>query len=354
MGLFDPYVMGPYSLSNRVVMAPMTRNRADDDGVPAPYAVDYYRQRAGAGLIVTEATQPSASGRGYAGTPGIHSQEQQDAWRPVADAVHEAGGHIFLQLMHTGRIGHSSLLPPGHTLVAPSAVRADETVTTAGGEAVPAETPRALTTDEVGGVIADFAAAAGRAVAAGMDGVEVHGANGYLPHQFLSHGTNLREDRYGGTPENRARFVVELCTAIAERVGPERTGLRLSPGGKFNDMRGLDDDETYLAVVDGLRPVGIAYLHVLRRRSNALHEQLRRRWTTTFVLNTGYMGSSDRDDLDAILEAGDADLVSVGRHFISNPDLVERWRRDLPLAPWDEDTFYTGGPHGLIDYPAAT
>lgn len=354
MDLFDPWVMGRFTLRNRVVMAPMTRNRADDEGVPAPYTAEYYRQRAGAGLIVSEATQPSAGGRGYAGTPGMHTDAQQAAWSEVADAVHAEGGVIFCQLMHTGRIGHTSLLPPPWTLVGPSAVPADVVMTTASGEEVPAEVPKELSEDEIAGVIEDFASAADRAVRAGLDGVELHGANGYLLHQFLSTGTNRRDDRYGGDPERRSRFVAEVTRAVAERIGPDRVGLRLSPGGKFNDMRGLDDDDTYLALVDQLTPLRIAYLHVLRRRSTPLHEELRRRWPTTFMLNTGYFGSSDKDELESILATGAADLVSVGRYFISNPDLVERWRTNVALAPWDEDTFYAGGPRGLIDYPAAT
>lgn len=354
MDLFDPWVMGPFTLRNRVVMAPMTRNRADDSGVLAPYSTEYYRQRAGAGLIVSEATQPTEGGRGYAGTPGIHSDEQEAAWRDVATAVHDEGGLIFCQLMHTGRIGHSSLLPDPWQLSAPSAVRAEMDVARADGVEVPAETPKAFTEQEIHEVIEGFASAAERAVRAGLDGVELHGANGYLLHQFLSHGTNVREDAYGGTPENRARFVAELTQAVAERIGPERLGLRLSPGGKFNDMRGLDDDETYLALADAINPLEIAYLHVLRRRSTPLHEELRRRWQTTFVMNTGFFGSSELEDLNEVLTSGAADLVSVGRLFISNPDLVERWRQGIPLAEWDESTFYTGGPRGLIDYPAAT
>lgn len=354
MGLFDPWVMGPFTLSNRVVMAPMTRNRADDRGVPSVHAAEYYRQRAGAGLIITEATQPSEGGRGYAGTPGIHTQDQQDAWASVADAVHAEGGLIFCQLMHTGRIGHTSLLPAPWTLVAPSAVRADMCVEDSTGTEVPAETPKELSVPEIHGVIEDYASAAARAVAAGMDGVELHGANGYLIHQFLSYGTNVRTDEYGGSPENRARFVAELTQAVADRIGPERLGLRLSPGGKFNDMRGMDDDETYLTLLELLDPMHIAYLHVLRRRSTPLHEELRRRWNTTFMLNTGYFGSSEKEELEMIIDSGEADLVSVGRHFISNPDLVARWQQGVPLSPWDEDTFFKGGDRGLIDYPAAT
>ncbi len=354
MSLFDPWTLGRITLANRVVMAPMTRNRAADDGVLPSYVAEYYGQRAGAGLIVTEGTQPSEGARGYAGTPGLHNDEQQAAWAEVADAVHAGGGSVFCQLMHTGRIGHSSLLPAPWDLVAPSAVTADVAVTDASGREVPAETPRALETDEIHDIVEVYARSAERAVEAGLDGVELHGANGYLPHQFLSSGTNLREDDYGGSPEKRARFVVEVLTAMAQRIGSDRVGLRLSPGGKFNDMQGLDDDETYLALLDGLDGLGLAYLHVLRRRSTPLHEELRRRWNTTFILNTGYFGSSDFEELDAIVAAGEADLVSVGRWFISNPDLVERWRQGVALSPWNEDTFYTPGPVGLTDYPAAT
>lgn len=352
--IFEPWVMGPFTLANRVAMAPMTRNRANDAGIPSPHAVEYYRQRAGAGLIISEATQPSASGRGYFGTPGIHSQEQQDVWSQVADAVHAHGGLIFCQLMHTGRIGHTSLLPDGATLVAPSAVRAEMDLARADGVEVPAEVPTALSIDGVHGVIDDFASAAERAIAAGMDGVELHGANGYLLHQFLAPVTNVRDDEYGGSPEGRSKFVVDLTREVALRIGRERVGLRISPGGRFNDMHDSDNDETYVALVDALAPLRIAYLHTLRRRSTPLHEQLRKAWPTTYMLNTGYQGSSDLDVLEEVLDAGAADVVSVGRHFISNPDLVERWRQGIALSPYDEDTFFTHGPEGLIDYPSAT
>jgi N-ethylmaleimide reductase len=354
MKIFEPVTMGRLTLKNRVAMAPMTRNRADDDGVLPEYVAEYYAQRAGAGLIITEGTQPSVGGRGYAGTPGLHSDEQQAAWKLVADRVHERGGRIFCQLMHTGRIGHASLLPEPWELVAPSAVRADLTVFTADGSEVPAETPRALEIHEIHEIIEAYADAAQRAVDAGLDGVELHAANGYLGHQFLSHGTNVREDEYGGTPENRARFVVEVLTAMANRIGADRVGVRLSPGGSFNDMRGMDDDETYISLVKQLDGLGLAYLHVLRRRSTPLHQQLHDLWKTTFILNTGYQGSSELADLNEIVATGESDLVSVGRLFISNPDLVSRWEKGLPLAEWNEDTFFTSGPAGLTDYPFAT
>jgi N-ethylmaleimide reductase len=224
----------------------------------------------------------------------------------------------------------------------------------ADGVEVPAEMPVALSIDGIHGVIDDFASAAERAIAAGMDGIELHGANGYLLHQFLATGTNIREDEYGGSPEGRSRFVVELATEIARRIGSERVGLRISPGGKFNDMHDSDNDDTYIALVQELTPLRLAYLHTLRRRSTPLHEQLRHAWPTTYMLNTGYQGSSDLDELEAVLDADAADVVSVGRHFISNPDLIERWRRGVSLSPWNEATFYTHGPEGLIDYPVGT
>lgn len=352
--LFEPFALGRIKLSNRVVMAPMTRNRADEAGIPSEAAVTYYRQRAGAGLILTEATQPSAAGKGYPGTPGIHDDAQQAEWARVGEAVHAEGGHIFCQLMHTGRIGHPSLLPPGAELVAPSAVRANLEVETAERKLVPALTPRALTVDEIHRVIEDYASAAQRAVDAGLDGVEIHGANGYLPHQFLSPGTNMRTDEYGGSPEGRARFGIELTQAVADRIGADRVGFRISPGGQFNDMADRDNEETYLAFVEGIKDLRIAYLHTLRRRSSALHRQLRELWPTAFMINTGYMASSELEDITPLVASGQADLVSVGRLFISNPDLVERWRRGLDRAPWDEDTFYTPGERGYTDYPSHT
>ncbi len=354
MNLYEPWTMGRITLKNRVAMAPMTRNRADVNGVLPEYVAEYYAQRAGAGLIITEGTQPSAGGKGYAGTPGLHTDEQQAAWKVVADRVHEKGGRIFCQLMHTGRIGHPSHLSEPWELVAPSAVTPDLTVWTADGNEVPALTPKALEIHEIEAIIQAYADAAQRAVDAGLDGVELHAANGYLGHQFLSHGTNVRDDHYGGTPENRARFVVEVLTAMAERIGGDRVGVRLSPGGSFNDMRGLDDDETYISLVSQLDGLGLAYLHVLRRRSTPLHQQLHKLWKTTFILNTGYLGSSEESDLNDMVETGECDLVSVGRLFISNPDLINRWQNGLELAEWDESTFFKGGEKGLTDYPAAT
>lgn len=350
--LFEPWRLGRIELANRVVMAPMTRNRADRDGVLPDSAVTYYEQRAGAGLIVSEAAQPSAAGQGYPGTPGVHDDRQEAQWAKVADAVHASGGKIFCQLMHTGRMSHESFMPPGAKVVAPSPIRAEIEVETIDRVMVPAPVPTELDQDGIDGIIRDFADASERAVRAGMDGVEIHGANGYLPHQFLSPGTNHRTDAYGGSPEARSLFVVELLRAVCDRIGHDRVGLRISPGGQFNDMADKGNDETYLSLIDQIDELRIAYLHTLRRRSTPLHEQLRGRWSTTYMLNTGFHGPSEREDLEPLLEAGQADLVSVGRLFISNPDLLERWRHGIERVEWDESTFYTGGDTGYIDYPA--
>lgn len=348
--LFSTWRLGEIELGNRVVMAPMTRNRADVDGILPDSAIEYYRQRAGAGLIVTEATQPSHQAQGYPGTPGLHTDAQQNQWARVAEAVHEAGGHVFIQLMHTGRVGHPSHRPEATPQMAPSAVTPDLEVVTSTGQMVASDLPVAMTTEDIAQTISDHADAAERAVAAGADGVELHGANGYLLHQFLSPSTNHRSDEYGGTPEGRARFVVELARAVADRIGGGRVGLRLSPGGQFNDMSDRGNEETYLALVDALADLDLAYLHTLRGRSSTLHEELRRRWPSTYVINTGYMGSSELEEVAPIVAAGTADLVSVGRLFISNPDLVERWRAGVPRSTWDEETFYAGGDRGYIDY----
>ncbi|MEU1981877.1 alkene reductase [Nocardia sp. NPDC019395] len=351
--VFDPVRVGDIELANRVVMAPMTRNRADARGVLPDSAATYYAQRASAGLIVTEGTQPSAAAKGYPGTPGIHDDDQERAWRKVADAVHAAGGRIFCQLMHTGRIGHPSLIPADARIVAPSAIPAQLEVARADGVMVPAVVPEPLTSQGITEVIGDFASAAGRAVRAGLDGVELHAANGYLLHQFLSPGTNRRADEYGGSPQGRARFVIEVAAAVAAEIGAGRLGIRISPGGQFNDMQDKGNEDTYLALADGLAELRPAYLHTLRRRSSPLHRELRHRWPTAYVLNTGYLGASELDDISPLIASDAADLVSVGRLFISNPDLVRRWERGVPRAPWDETTFYSGGDRGYIDYPAA-
>ncbi len=347
--LFTPYDLGPHALANRLVMAPMTRNRAGERGVPTPLMAEYYAQRASAGLIVTEGTQPSAVSQGYPNTPGLHTDEQVEGWRAVADAVHAQGGRIVAQLMHAGRIGHPSIT--GLQPVAPSAVTpAGEVFTPEGMQ--PFEEPRALATDELPGVVEEFVDAARRALAAGLDGVELHAANGYLLHQFLADGTNTRTDGYGGSAQARARFVVEVATAVAEAVGGERVGIRISPAGTFNDMTETETEQTYAALLEGLAPLGLLYLHVVEGPESDFAEQLRKQWDGVFVFNTGFTGPSDLATAQESLAAGRADLFSIGRPFIANPDLVERLRTGAELNEPDAATFYGGDEHGYTDYPA--
>lgn len=354
--LFDPARFGDISLANRVVMAPLTRNRAPGQ-VPNRLQVEYYRQRAGAGLILTEATQIRPDGQGYFDTPGIHSAEQIAGWKQVTDAVHAAGGRIVVQLWHVGRISLKSLQPGGQQPVS-STNRAAKTRTYAAhGTLVPTDEPRALRTDEIPQLIADYVQAARNAIAAGFDGVEVHSANGYLLDQFLRDSANDRSDAYGGSIENRARLLVEVMTAVAAAIGAGRTALRLSPVTPSNDI-GQDSDPQALFnhVADRLAPLKLAFLEVVEGatggpRDNAPFDyaELRRRFKGPYIANNGY----DRAmALDAVA-SGRADAVSIGRPFIANPDLVERLRDDLPWAVPQKESFYGGGAEGYIDYPTA-
>ena len=347
--LFAPYRLGPLELQNRFVMAPMTRNRAGDGAAPTVLNAEYYAQRAGAGLIVTEGTQPAAVGQGYFGTPGLHTDAQVAGWRLVADAVHARGGAIIAQLMHTGRVGHPSIT--GLQPVAPSAVRAAGQVYTPTGMQDFVE-PRALEIDELPGVVADFVDAAERAVAAGLDGVELHAANGYLLHQFLADGTNVRTDAYGGSPENRARFVVAVATAVAAAIGADRVGIRVSPGHAFNDISETDVAETYEALVTELDPLGLLYLHVAEDPGTSFSDALRKLFGGPFVLSTGFAGASDLTTAQQVVDSGAADLFAIGRGFLANPDLVERLRTGAALNDPDTGSFYAGGPRGYTDYPA--
>lgn len=349
--LFSPYRAGQFELPNRLVMAPMTRNRADVNGVPTPSMVTYYAQRASAGLIVTEGTQPSATGQGYPFTPGMHTEEQAAAWRQVTDAVHEQGGRILLQIMHAGRISHPSLQPNGDRPVAPSAVRPAGQVFTAQGLQDFLE-PRPLETEEIARILQDYADAARLAADyGGFDGVEVHGANGYLPHQFLAEGTNHRTDQYGSA-ENRARFLVEVTAAVAAAVGGDRVGVRLSPANSFNDIVEHETEAVYAAVVEGLSPLGLAYLHVVEGPA-AVTAQIRQAWSGgTLIVNPAFSLPTTTENLQALLSNGPADLVAVGRAFIANPDLVRRLRLNAPMNPADETSFYGGTDAGYIDYPA--
>lgn len=354
-GLFDPIEVGKMTLPNRIVMAPLTRNRAGAGQVPRDIAAQYYGQRASVGLIISEGTQPSAVGQGYLDTPGLHTKEQIEGWRAVADAVHEHDGHIFVQFMHVGRIGHPDNAPVPE-LVAPSAIAApDQIVTPSGQQDYP--TPRALETDEIPGIVADFVHAARSAVDAGVDGVEIHAANGYLVHQFLAPSSNQRTDSYGGSPENRARLAIEIVTAVSEAIGAERVGIRISPS--HNIQGAIEDDAadvtaTYRALVDGIAGLRIAYLSYLADPRAELTRDLRARFGGPVIGNDGFGAVTTVESAQAIIADGLADLVAVGRPVLANPDLVERWQTGAALNEPNQATFYGGGAEGYIDYPTLT
>jgi N-ethylmaleimide reductase len=352
--LFSPFQLGPLTLPNRIVMAPMTRNRAGPGNVPGPLAAIYYAQRASAGLIVSEATQVSPQGVGYPGTPGIHSAEQIAGWKRVTDAVHGAGGRIFLQLWHVGRISHPSLQPGGGLPVAPSAIApAGQAMTREGLK--PFVTPRALETAEIPGIVVDYRLGARHAREAGFDGVELHGANGYLVDQFLRDRTNHRTDRYGGSAQNRARFLIEVTEALVGEWGAERVGVRLSTTAPFNDMGDSDPAATFTAAVGELNRFGLAYLHVVEPVAGdpvPAGEMpdirfFRKLWRGTLMGNKGY----DLARAQAVLRDGAVDLVSFAALFLANPDLPERLRRGGPFNPPDRKTFYGGDAGGYTDYP---
>lgn len=349
---FDPIDLSGIQLANRVVMAPMTRNRAFGPGrAPTAATAEYYAQRASAGLIVTEGTQPSPQGQGYPDTAGLHNAEQISGWRRVTDAVHAAGGRIFVQLMHAGRISHPALLPDGLVPVGASAVAAR-------GQAYTAEGPRdypvphALTDAEVRATVADYAAAARASAEAGFDGVEVHGANGYLVHQFLAPNTNRRTDGWGGSVAGRIRFAVEVARAVAAEIGPERTGLRVSPGNPFNGIDEPDPEPTYTALVAALEPLGLAYLHVVEGADRGLVTTLRKGFSGTFILNPGPADHRTGPEDLALVEDGTADLLSFGTLFLANPDLPRRLAAGGPFNDPDRSTFYGGDTRGYTDYPA--
>jgi N-ethylmaleimide reductase len=354
--LLSPVQLGALRLPNRVVMAPMTRTRAGEGSVPTPLNATYYEQRASAGLIVTEATQVSPQGVGYPGTPGIHSDAQVEGWRRVTAAVHRRGGRIFLQLWHVGRISHPSVQPGGALPVAPSAIAPAGEVRTASSP-VPFVTPRALETEEIAGVVRQFADGARRAREAGFDGVEIHGANGYLIDQFLRSGSNTRTDGYGGSPAHRARFLLEVTAAVVEVWGPGRVGVRLSPTSAYNDMRDDDPLATFTHAAGALSAFPLAYLHVVETRPRPEQEEkaplpyvtpaLRRAFGGPFIVNSGY----DRDSAEQAIASGEADAVSFATSYLANPDLPERFAAGAPLNEPDRATFYGGGAQGYIDYP---
>ncbi|MGB8365274.1 MAG: alkene reductase [Rhizomicrobium sp.] len=356
--LFEPLWFGRYQLMNRIVMAPLTRSRATADGLARPIMVEYYQQRASAGLVVTEGTNISPQGRGYAFTPGIYNKAQVEAWQPVTEAVHGKGGRIFVQLWHVGRISHPSLQPGGALPVAPSAIRPAGNAFTESGYQ-PCVTPRPLGTDEIPDIVEQYRNAACNALAAGFDGVEIHAANGYLIEQFLRDGTNQRSDVYGGSRENRARLLLEVAEAVADVCGGDRVGVRLSPVTPANDI-GADSDPqaTYGYAVEQLNAFNLAYVHVIEGATRGPREvpggfdfpTLRRAFKSLYIANNCY-------DLNLALEArrlGNADMIAFGRLFISNPDLVERLRIGARLNEPQEATFFGGGKEGYTDYPFLT
>lgn len=350
---FEPISIGRLRLRNRIVMAPMTRSRAYGTHATADTAA-YYGQRASAGLIITEGIQPSGIGQGYPATPGLHSEEQVRSWEPVTSAVHAEGGAIVAQLMHTGRLGHpiTTRAAGGSPLtpVAPSAVKATGGIFTPEGpqdHVVPAE----LTEEEIRATIADFATAARNAVSAGFDGVEVHGANGYLLHQFLSTNANLRTDRWGGSPENRVRFAVEVVKAVADAIGADRTGIRISPNNGLGDLLEADYATVYRLLVEQLDGLGLAYLHLVEAGDPAFTSTVREAWSGALILNAAHPDPLEHGARLDLVEDGIADLVSFGRLFIANPDLPARLASNADLALPDMSKAYGGDHSGYIDYP---
>ena len=363
--LFSPLQIGPYQLKHRLALAPLTRMRAEKPGLsPRPLNAEYYAQRATpGGLLIAEASPVVATGFGSPGVPGIYTEQQIAGWHEVVDAVHAKGGVIFLQLWHVGRVSHSSFQPGGVLPVAPSAVAIppDLKTGTADGKAVIYETPRALETPEIPGVVEAYRQAAKNALAAGFDGVEIHGANGYLIEQFLQSHTNLRTDQYGGSIENRTRFLMEVTNAVVEVWGANRVGLRLSPYGVANGSGEPDPMPLYTHVVQALNPLGLAYLHFIEPRSSGAgraevnHQNVpsamvlfRPIWKGVLITAGGFTG----DTANAAIADGHADAIAFGRIFISNPDLPRRLQRGFPLTPYDRKTFYGGDVAGYTDYPA--
>jgi N-ethylmaleimide reductase len=355
--LLEPYKLGQMTLTNRIVMAPLTRNRAAAGNIPQAINVEYYQQRASAGLIISEATQISPQGRGYPLTPGIHSPEQVAGWQQITQAVHEQNGRIFLQLWHVGRISHPSLQPNGTLPVAPSAIApAGDAATLEGPK--PFVTPRALATSEIPGIVEDYRRAAENAASAGFDGVEIHGANGYLLDQFLHDGSNQRTDEYGGSIANRSRFLLEVVAAVVSVWGSDRVGIRLSPSGKFGSMSDSDLKSLFTHVVQELNHFNLSYLHLVEPRVQGNEdvavpaEELSSKYFRT--IHKGIIisaGGYTRETAEATLVAGYADLIAFGRIFIANPDLPKRFALNAPLNPYDRDTFYGGKEKGYIDYP---
>jgi N-ethylmaleimide reductase len=353
--VYSKTVLGLLTLQNHLVMSPLTRNRATGN-IPNALMLEYYAQRATAGLIITEGTSPSPDGLGYPRIPGVFSQDQVEGWKRITQAVHAKGAKMFLQLMHCGRIAHPLNLPEGARVLAPSAVAAAGEMYTDAEGLQPHPVPQAMTAADIKATIAEFAQAARNAMAAGFDGVELHGANGYLLEQFIRPNSNQRTDSYGGSIENRARFVLEVCDAVIDAIGKDKVGIRLSPFGVFNDMplyREMEADYTYLA--HQLNTRGLVYIHLVDHSPmgappvpDAMKATFRKFFTRTLILSGGYDAARAESDLNA----GKCDLIAVGRPFLANPDLVARWRTGAAVNAPDTATFYTPGPKGYTDYPA--
>ncbi|MBT2597101.1 alkene reductase [Arthrobacter sp. ISL-72] len=347
--LQQPLTVGRVELPHRLAMAPMTRNRAQRDGTPGPLAAAYYGQRASLGMVITEGSQPSGDGQGYPNTPGIYTQAHIDGWRTVADAVHAGGGSLFIQLMHAGRMSHPDNTPHHRPPLAPSAIKANQDMYTADG-AKKSALPREMSLEDIRQTIADFRHAAASAIAAGADGVEIHGANGYLLHQFLSPNANHRTDAYGGSVENRSRFIIELATAVADEIGADRVGIRLSPGmplGGIQEGDGVRDQ--YRHLVPELAKLNLAFLDVFHVGDDELLREFRAAWPTALLVVR--VGRS-REELAHDVENGLADVVPLGRWALANPDAAERIFSDAPLNEPDPATFYGGDATGYTDYPA--
>ncbi len=354
--LFSSIKLGPYSLPNRIAMAPMTRNRAGAGHVPTELMATYYRQRVSGGLLITEATQVTPRGIGYPNTPGIHSSEQVEGWKRVVESVHHGGGHIFLQLWHVGRASHPLFQPNGDLPVAPSAIAPKGQLYTPEGMK-PFEAPRALELAEIPGIVEDYRQGAKNALDAGFDGVEIHGANGYLPDQFLRDGSNQRTDDYGGPVENRARFLLEVTKAAIDVWGSERVGVRLSPGGAFGDMKDSDSKKTFSHAVSALDALEIAYVHFkestyddVRHGGEIVPRDIFRPLFNGAILVNG---EYNREKAEAVISSGAADMVAFGKSFLANPDLPKRLQLGLELNEPDPATFYGGTEKGYTDYPAA-
>jgi len=353
--LYTPFTLGPIVLQNRLVMAPMTRSRANGN-IPNALMTQYYSERAAAGLIITEGTSSSPDGLGYPRIPGIFSADQIEGWKAVTEAVHRKGARIFLQLMHCGRISHPLNMPAGARIIAPSAVAASGEMYTDADGLKPLPVPEAMTLVDISAAVAEYARAAENAVEAGFDGVELHAANGYLLEQFIRPNSNLRTDSYGGSLENRARFVLEVVAAVNAAIGREKVGIRLSPFGVFNDMPLYDRmEEEYAWLASELNLSALAYIHLVDHSAmgsphvpDSIKATFRSAFKGALILSGGY----DAEKAETDLSAGKCDLIAIGRAFIANPDLVERWKTGAPLNAPDMDTFYTPGPKGYIDYPA--